>query len=158
MSWGSKKTDGDETKANEPRTTATNADGTRANDPSETKVSDSAPDAPPPPQGRQAPLAPNRETANEPDQRINPHNTALGQRPMEGAEQKLNEAEAWLRDTHLGKLQEWKRRVFLGGPKSADWEEFDDFVDEGTQQERSRRSATSGSTSTTSAKQKTADK
>jgi hypothetical protein len=121
-------------------------------------VSDSAPDAPDPPHVKQAPLLPNRETANEPDQSINPHNTALGQRPMEGAEQKIAEAEEWLRDSHLGRLQEWKRRVFLGGPKSADWDEFDAFVEEGTKQERTRRTPPRASSTTSASATKSSDK
>ena len=131
MSWGSKKTDETDNRDNRPKTDETG-----------TKASDTAPDAPPPPPAKQAPLMPNRETANEPDQAINPHNEALGQRPFENAEQKLNEADEWFRTTHVGKLAEWKRRVFLGGPKSSDWEEFDTLIDEGKNDVKQRRPAT----------------
>jgi hypothetical protein len=32
----------------------------------------------------------------------------------------------------LDKLRAWKRRVFLGGPRSGDWEEFDQIIADGT--------------------------
>lgn len=140
MSWGSKK---DETA---DKATADIRDNRPKTDETGQKASDTAPDVPPPAApAKQAPLLPNRENAHEPDQQVNPHNEAIGQRPMENAEQKLTEAEEWFRTTHVGKLAEWKRRVFLGGPKGADWEEFDTLIDEGKHDVSQRRASTSKS-------------
>lgn len=142
MSWGSKKTD--ETTAADK--VADSRDNRPKTDETGTKASDTAPDVPPPETpAKQAPLLPNRENAHEADQQVNPHNEALGQRPIVDAEQKLNEAEEWFRTTHVGRLAEWKRRVFLGGPKGADWEEFDSLIDEGKKDVSQRRAATSKS-------------
>lgn len=100
-------------------------------DPKDPTAKEDPRDAPPPDvPAKQAPMRLNKETA-DPQAEINPHNEALAQHPVENAEQKLNEAEEYLKDTHLGRLQAWKQRVFLGGPRSGDWDEFDQLINEG---------------------------
>lgn len=114
-SWGKKS---EPTNNNEPAPKADNTttEGTKG-------------DAPPPENPpQQAPMRLNKETA-DPEALINPHNEALAQRPVENAEQKMNAAEEFLRKgTHLGRLQDWKQRVFLGGPRQGEWEEFDQII------------------------------
>lgn len=113
-SWGTKKTDTNNTDSNQAA-----------------KDQPNPKDAPPPETpAKQAPMRLNKETV-DPEAEINPHNEALAQRPVEDAEQKLNDAEEYLKGTHLGKLQAWKQRVFLGGPRSGDWDEFDQLINEG---------------------------
>lgn len=79
---------------------------------------------------KQAPMHLNRETAQDPDQAVNPHNEALAQRPVEDANERLRDAELAEKDSPLSKLEAWKQRTFLGGPRDADWQEFDELIAE----------------------------